>query len=501
MKKLFEKILIANRGEIALRVIRACHEAGIRAVAVYSEADRDALHVSRADEAYCIGPPPSQESYLAGDRIIELAQKTGCQAIHPGYGFLAENADFAQACQDSGLVFIGPGPDSMRAMGDKIFARKRVGSVGVPTIPGINKGLTSFEPMRKTAAEIGYPVLIKAALGGGGKGMRICRNVDELKTGFELCRKEAQSAFGSPKLYLERYLEKPRHIEFQILADHFGNTIHLGERECSIQRRHQKLIEESPSVAIDEALRQRMGEAAVAAAKAVGYVNAGTIEFLLDSDKKFYFLEMNTRLQVEHPVTELITGVDLVQEQFRIAAGQKLKLDQSQIQRTGHAIEGRIYAEDPDADFLPSIGRIHRLREPAGPGVRVDSGVYQDYEVPVYYDPLIAKLLVWAPDRKQAIRRMHRALSEYMIVGVQSTIGFLKSVMEDRRFHKGDFDTHFIEETETTSSKVPGEEIKAAGIVAALAYHTQSQKRRIGSGDASTGINPWKLTGRREAME
>jgi len=501
MKRPFKKILIANRGEIALRVIRACHEWGIRVVAVYSEPDRQSLHVRRADEAYCIGPASSQKSYLAGDRIIALAKKVGCEAIHPGYGFLAENGDFAQACEDAGLVFIGPNPQAMRAMGDKTRARRNVGGVGVPIIPGTMKGVSRFDLMRKSANEMGYPVLIKAALGGGGKGMRICRDEEELESGFELCRKEAQSAFGNPTLYLEKYIEKPRHIEFQILADHFGKTIHLGERECSIQRRHQKLVEEAPSVAIDEMLRSTMGEAAVAAAKAVGYTNAGTIEFLLDENKNFYFLEMNTRLQVEHPVTELITGIDLVYEQLRIAAGNKLALDQGKIRRTGHAIECRIYAEDPDTDFLPSCGKIQRLREPAGPGVRVDSGIYQGYEIPVYYDPLIAKLLVWGPDRKVAIRRMHRALSEYTITGIKTTIGFLQRVAEDVRFRRGNFDTHFIDETEKKEICVPKEDVRAAGIVAALAFHTQRGMGGRRSKEETVGLNPWKLAGRREALD
>ena len=501
MKKPFKKILIANRGEIALRIIRACHEVDIKAVAVFSEPDRESLHVLRADEAYCVGSGASEESYLVIDRIIETAKKAKCEAIHPGYGFLAENAGFSQACEDAGIAFIGPGAEAMRAMGDKTMARSRVGKASVPIIPGMKKGVQKFEAMQEAAAGIGYPVLIKAALGGGGKGMRVCRNDEELKRGFELCRKEAKSAFGDPKLYLEKYLEKPRHIEFQILADHHGNTIHLGERECSIQRRHQKLIEESPSVAIDDALRSKMGEAAVAAAEAVGYVNAGTIEFLLDADKNFYFLEMNTRLQVEHPVTELITGVDLVHEQFNIAAGRKMTLKQESILRSGHAIECRIYAEDPDAGFLPSCGVIERLREPAGPGIRVDSGVYQGWEVPVYYDPLIAKLLCWAPDRWLAMKRMHRALSEYAITGVKTTIGFLRQVMEDDRFQSGDFDTHFIDESEEQEIKIPKKDIRAAGILAALAHHADTGRMIKGSGGMISRMSQWKFAGRREAME
>ena len=499
MKRPFKKVLIANRGEIALRIIRGCHEMGMKAVAVYSEADRESLHVYRADEAYNIGPAPAEQSYLDTETIIETAKKAGCDAIHPGYGFLAESADFAQRCLDEGIVFIGPGPEAMRAMGDKTLARKKVSKAGVPTIPGINRGLNSVESMKNCAREIGYPVLIKAALGGGGKGMRVCNNEDDLNASYELCKKEAQSSFGSTKLYLEKYIDKPRHIEFQILADDYGNTIHLGERECSIQRRHQKLIEESPSTAIDERLRSEMGEAAVAAAKSVGYTNAGTIEFLLDGDKNFYFLEMNTRLQVEHPVTEMITGIDLVGEQFRIAKGMKMMLDQKKIRINGHSIECRIYAEDPESDFMPSCGKIEVLREPTGPWVRVDSGVYQGYEVAVYYDPIIAKLIVWAEDRMTAINRMHRALSEYIITGIKTTIDFHRSVMKDERFRRGDINTHFIDETERRDRKYTSTEKKAAAIVAALFYHENNQERV--DDKALNRISPWKLAGRRESLD
>ena len=500
MKKRIRKILIANRGEIAVRIIRACRELGIGAVAVYSESDRNALHVNLADEAVCIGPAPASESYLDGEKIIAAAKASKCQAIHPGYGFLAENAMFSGACEDAGVIFIGPGPEAMQAMGNKTVARRMVSRAGVPIIPGMEKGYSRLDPMEKTAESIGYPVLIKAALGGGGKGMRVCGDADALKSGFELCRKEAQSAFGDPTLYLEKYIAKPRHIEFQILADKDGNTIHLGERECSIQRRHQKLIEEAPSVAIDASLRKQMGEAAVEAARAVGYVNAGTIEFLLDEEKHFYFLEMNTRLQVEHPVTELITQVDLVHEQIHIASGGKLGLKQESIARRGHAIECRIYAEDPETDFMPSCGRIDRLREPAGPGIRVDSGVYEGFEVPVFYDPLIAKLLVWAPDRQRALRRMHRALSEYLITGVRTTIDFLMDVMEDERFRRGNFNTHFIEETVAKDDAVSEAVIRAAGIVAAMAVHDRASAGRSSAERGSRRYNPWKVAGRKESM-
>lgn len=500
MKKPFDKILIANRGEIALRVIRACHEWDIRAVAVFSEPDRESLHVYAADEAYCVGKGPSNQSYLMMDRIIDTAKAAGCEAIHPGYGFLAENADFSQACEDAGIVFIGPGAEAMRTMGDKTKARKKVGQAGVPIIPGIERGLSNYEAMKKAAEDIGYPVLIKAALGGGGKGMRVCNDAKELKSGFELCHKEAKSAFGDPKLYLEKYLARPRHIEFQILADRSGKTVHLGERECSIQRRHQKLIEESPSVIVDDALREKMGSAAIAASRAVGYVNAGTIEFLMDEERNFYFLEMNTRLQVEHPVTELVTGIDLVHQQFNIAAGFDLEFDQDDIIHRGHAIECRVYAEDPESGFLPSCGRIERIREPAGPGIRLDSGVYQGFEIPVYYDPLISKLLGWAPDRLTLLRRMRRALGEYKITGVETTIGFLGKVLAHPRFQEGDFDTHFIDETELLDDDARDDEVRAAGIAAAIAFHHQLGARFRSRGQ-DPSVSPWKLAGRREAME
>lgn len=500
MKKQFKKILIANRGEIALRIIRACKELDIKTVAIYSDADQESLHVLRADEAYNVGPAPSNESYLRIDQIIQVAKKSESEAVHPGYGFLAENYQFSAACKKAGLIFIGPSPESMKSMGDKIEAKKKVSAAGVPTIPGINKELIKFESMKNIIKEIGYPVLIKAALGGGGKGMRVCLNDQELESHFNLCYKEAKSAFGNPKLFLERYLEKPRHIEFQILADKFGKTIHLGERECSIQRRHQKLIEEAPSIAIDEKMRKNMGEAAVAAAQSVGYENAGTVEFLLDENKNFYFLEMNTRLQVEHPVTELITGIDLVHEQIKIAAGERLKLEQSEIKQTGHAIECRIYAEDPGSDFMPSCGKIVRLIEPAGPGIRVDSGVYQGYEVPIFYDPIISKLLAYAPDRKSAINKMYRALDEYMIAGISTTVDFLKIVMRDRRFTKGDFDTHFIEDTIKKEYLPSIDEIKAAGIAAALIYHKQKGIYQSDINQDSSRINHWKIAGRKEAM-
>jgi acetyl-CoA carboxylase biotin carboxylase subunit len=495
----FKKILIANRGEIALRVIRTCQEMGIRTVAIYSDADRTSLHVLRADEAYCAGEAPASESYLAIEKIIAIAKKAGCDAVHPGYGFLAENSEFCQACEDAGLIFIGPNPKAMQAMGDKVYARNSVHKVGVPIIPGLLSGVRDFETMHQKAEEIGYPVLIKAAMGGGGKGMRVVRAPNELKSSFELCFQEAESAFRDPTLYLEKYIEKPRHIEFQILADNYGTTLHLGERECSIQRRHQKLIEESPSVALDENLRQRMGVAAVSAARSVGYNNAGTIEFMLDTNKNFYFLEMNTRLQVEHPVTELVTGIDLVSAQIRIAAGEKLWLTQDSIRHSGHAIEGRIYAEDTDAGFLPSAGTIEFLREPSGPGIRVDASVYAGYGIPVYYDPLIGKLIVWAETREGALSRMRRGLAEFKIIGVKTTIDFLYQVMNDGRFKNGKFDTHFIEEMEKVASLPSAEQEKLAAIIGALFVYTTKSK----SPELKPPLSPesqWKLMARREGL-
>ena len=421
---MIKKILVANRGEIAVRIIRACKESGIRSVAIFSDADLTALHVRMADEVYHIGPAPSAESYLNMDRIIEIALKSNTQAIHPGYGFLAENPLFAQKVNDAGLIFIGPRAETIELLGDKMAARKRMIEAGVPVVPGSETGIDDISAATQYAEEIGFPVLIKAAAGGGGKGMRIVRKADEMKNAVRMAQNEARSAFGDERIYIEKYLERPRHIEIQIMADTHGNVVHLGERECSIQRRHQKVIEETPSPVVDDKLRQRMGETAVRAAKAANYVNAGTVEFLLDQFKNFYFLEVNTRLQVEHPVTELITGIDLVKEQFRVANGEPLGFIQESIRRTGAALECRIYAEDPDNDFMPSIGKITGYREPNGPGVRVDSGLDFYGHVSVYYDPMIAKLCTWGTDRNEAISRMRRALAEYRIQGVKTVIPF-----------------------------------------------------------------------------
>ncbi|OUC14242.1 MAG: acetyl-CoA carboxylase biotin carboxylase subunit [Alkalinema sp. CACIAM 70d] len=441
----FSKILIANRGEIALRIIRTCEEMGIATVAVHSTIDRNSLHVQLADEAVCIGEPPSNKSYLNIPNIIAAALTRNATAIHPGYGFLAENARFAEICADHKIVFIGPSPDSIRSMGDKSTAKKTMQRVGVPTVPG-SKGLVETEEEARTIARsIGYPVIIKATAGGGGRGMRLVPSDEELSKSFLAAQGEAEAAFGNSGVYIEKFVQNPRHIEFQILADGHGNVIHLGERECSIQRRHQKLLEESPSCALTPELREKMGTAAVLAAKAIHYVGAGTVEFLLDQSGEFYFMEMNTRIQVEHPVTEMVTGVDLIAEQIRIAQGQKLHITQDQIQLKGHAIECRVNAEDPEHNFRPSPGRISGYLPPSGPGVRMDSHVYTDYEIPPYYDSLIGKLIVWGEDRPAAIRRMKRALRECAVTGLPTTIAFHQKILDTPEFQKGDIYTNFVD--------------------------------------------------------
>jgi acetyl-CoA carboxylase biotin carboxylase subunit len=503
---MFNKVLVANRGEIAVRVIRACRELGMGTVAVYSEADRQALHVRYADEAYLLGPAPSRHSYLRGDKIIEIAKKTGVGAIHPGYGFLAERADFAQACLDNDLAFIGPKPSSIAAMGDKAVARATVSGAGVPVVPGTEgEGALSDEDLLNIAPTVGFPLLIKATAGGGGKGMREVANLDEMPALLNAARREAESSFGEGNVYLEKVVKGARHIEFQILADSHGNVIHLGERECSIQRRHQKILEESPSPFIgdDEEMRQRMGEVAVRAAKAVGYVNAGTIEFLVDKEKNYYFLEMNTRLQVEHPITEIVTGVDIVREQIRITRGRQLRLIQSDINMNGWSMECRINAEDPYNNFLPSTGQIAHSLLPTGPGVRVDTGVYPGFEVSPYYDSLISKLIVWGETRAEAILRMRRALEEYKIVGVRTNIPFHQSLLDSTRFLAGHFDTRFIEERfsieEAEEGKATHPEI--AAIIATLVTHQQTQRAahiiQRGERDASN----WKWVSRWERMQ
>ena len=442
----FSKILIANRGEIALRILRTCEELEIATVAVHSTIDRHSLHVQLADEAVCIGEPASIKSYLNIPNIIAAALTRNATAIHPGYGFLAENARFAEICADHQIAFIGPSPDSIRSMGDKSTAKKTMQAVGVPTVPG-SEGLVLDEAEARAIARImGYPVLIKATAGGGGRGMRLVKEDGEMGALFAAAQGEAEAAFGNSGVYVEKFVQKPRHIEFQILADSYGNVIHLGERECSIQRRHQKLLEEAPSTALTPELRQKMGDAAVLAAKSINYVGAGTVEFLLDQSGDFYFMEMNTRIQVEHPVTEMITGLDLIAEQIRIAQGERLGLTQDQVRLHGHAIECRINAEDPEQNFRPHPGRISGYLPPSGPGVRMDSHVYTDYEIPPYYDSLIGKIIVWGSDRPAAIRRMRRALRECAITGLPTTINFHQRILETPEFQQGDVYTNFVEQ-------------------------------------------------------
>ena len=486
---MFKKVLIANRGEIAVRVMRTCRELGLRTVAVYSEADRLALHVRLADEAYLIGAAPARKSYLVGESIIAVAKKSGAQAVHPGYGFLSENANFADAVAGAGLVFIGPSGAAIRKMGDKTAARKLMKQAGVPIVPGVLDPLDDAHTARRYADEIGYPVLLKAAAGGGGKGMRLVSHAEDLAAAFRTASSEAQSAFGDGRVYLEKYVEQPRHIEFQIFADQQGHAVHLGERECSIQRRHQKVIEESPSCLLDEGLRREMGEAAVAAAQSSGYLNAGTVEFIVDKHRRFYFLEMNTRLQVEHPVTEMVTGIDLVKLQLEIAAGSRLPLTQAQVQRRGHALECRIYAEDPENNFIPDIGRITHLHKPGGFGVREDSGVEEGSTIAIHYDPMIAKLITWGADRDDAIRRMCRALQEYEIGGVKTTIPFCLWVMQHEKFRRGEFDTHFVQNEFTAGrlAEPPAalEQLQAAAALAA-AWHHENRPARAAAAPATT---------------
>jgi acetyl-CoA carboxylase biotin carboxylase subunit len=441
---MFNKILIANRGEIALRVIRACKELDIQTVAVYSEADRESLHVRFADDDVCIGPPPARDSYLKIPRLIAAAEITGADAIHPGYGFLAENAEFAETCAASNIAFIGPTAEQIRVMGDKAAARKAMAEVGVPVVPGTPGPVEDSDEALGFAREIGFPVIIKAAAGGGGKGMRVANDPDDFARAFQLARSEALSAFGSGDVYVEKYLARPRHVEFQIMGDKHGNVIHLGERDCSVQRRHQKLVEEAPSPAVTPELRQAMGDAAIRGASAINYIGAGTIEMLLDEDGSFYFMEMNTRIQVEHPVTEMLTGIDLVKEQIRVAAGEPLSISGLPPLR-GHVIEVRVNAEDPDRNFQTSPGRIDVFHPPGGPGVRVDSHVYAGYTVPPYYDSLLGKLICQGRDRPEAIKRMQTALESFVLEGVTTTIPFLGRLMQNPRFQAGDVDTKFLE--------------------------------------------------------
>ncbi len=500
---MFEKVLIANRGEIAVRIIRACHELGLRTIAVYSEADRAALHVRQADEAYLLGPAAARESYLRGDKIIDIAKKSGAGAIHPGYGFLAERDDFAQAVLDAGLVFIGPRPSAIAAMGDKAVARSTVTAAGIQVVPGTEgEGNLSDDDLLAIASKIGFPLLVKATAGGGGKGMREVKSAEEMPGLLEAARREAEASFGDGNVYLEKLILNARHIEFQILADNHGNVIHLGERECSLQRRHQKLLEESPSPFVNDELRTQMGEVACSAARAVDYLNAGTIEFLVDKDHKFFFLEMNTRLQVEHPVTELVTGIDIVKEQLRIARDRQLRYAQEDIHFNGWALECRINAEDAYNNFLPSTGTLNSVIAPSGPGVRVDTGVYAGFEISPYYDALISKLICWGETRGEAILRMRRALEEYRILGVKTNIPFHQHIMDSHRFIAGSFDTRFVEERFSMDELEEDKKhlAKIAAVMAALVTHRESQSAsQIVRRDKRDTSN-WKWVGRWERM-
>jgi acetyl-CoA carboxylase biotin carboxylase subunit len=504
---MFKKILIANRGEIAVRVLRACHEMNIAAVAVYSDVDRASLHVRKADEAYPIGPAAASQSYLNIAKILEVATKSGADAIHPGYGFLSENAKFARACADAGIKFIGPTAAAMDAMGSKTKARQAMEKAGVPFVPGTSRGVESVAEAGQVAARIGYPVMLKAAAGGGGKGMRLVHAPSELKSALEGARSEAERSFADSEVYIEKAILNPRHIEMQVLADEHGNTVYLGERECSLQRRHQKVLEEAPSPLVDPEMRRRMGEVAVRVAQAANYTNAGTVEFLVDQQKNFYFLEMNTRLQVEHPVTELITGLDLVHLQIRIAAGDKLPFTQDDVKLRGHAIECRIYAEDPDNNYFPSPGKITLLLLPSGPGIRRDSGMYEGWNVPLDYDPLLAKLVGYGTDREQAIARLTRALREYFIGGIKTNLSLFRRILRDPDFHAARLDTGFLDrllktpEDRTVESGAAEVAAIAAGVFAILG------EAAAGAGNstkvnwaASAAPSQWKDASRRDAL-
>jgi len=492
-----DKVLVANRGEIAVRVLRSCHEQGLDTVAVYSTPDRSAPHVRRADEAYHIGPAAANESYLDQETILEVAHRSGADAIHPGYGFLSENASFAEACADADVHFVGPPPEAIRAMGDKTAARQLMEDAGVPMAPGTTDAVASTEEGERIAEEIGYPVLIKAAAGGGGKGMRIVHDPKNFAGAMDRAQGEAESAFGDGRVFVEKYIEEPRHIEFQILADHHGNTIHLFERECSIQRRHQKVIEEAPSSILTPEVREEMGEAAVAAAESCGYRNAGTVEFLVDKDLNYYFMEMNTRLQVEHPVTEWVTGVDLVAEQLRVAQGEELGYTTDDLSIDGHAIESRVYAEDPASNFLPDPGPLKRHSAPSGFGVRVDAGVEEGGEVLIHYDPMISKLTTWGKNRTAAIDRMIRALDEYEVASMATTIPFCRFAMQHEGFREGDFTTHFVDEEFDPSALQleDPERDELAALAATLYYrHTQEDEapKITALSDGRDGLSPWR---------
>ncbi len=498
---MFKKVLVANRGEIAVRVIRSLSAMGIETVAVYSEKDRGALHVRRADEAVCVGPAASAESYLRVDRILEAARQTGAEAIHPGYGFLSENSDFARACTEAGIRFIGPSPEAIDAMGEKTRARDLMKDAEVPLVPGTPKAIEDPRVALKAAEEMGFPVLVKASAGGGGKGMRRVDKASEFVDAFEGARREAISAFGNGDVYVEKFVVEPRHVEIQILADGNGHTVHLFERDCSIQRRHQKVIEETPCPVLSEEVRQQMGEVAIQAAKTVDYEGAGTVEFLLDAEENFYFLEMNTRLQVEHPITEMITGIDLVEWQVRIAAGEALTLAQEDIERRGASVECRIYAEDTENDFRPAPGPVRRMIAPQGPGVRVDAGVYGGDEVAVDYDPMIAKLVTWGEDREQALRRMRGAIDEYVIGGeVKSNLEFHREVLQHPDFVSGNYDTQFVPQWRKAREGRPQESALVAELAAVLTQHRRDEaleaKIDTGGQGSRTSVNRWKMLGR-----
>jgi acetyl-CoA carboxylase, biotin carboxylase subunit len=499
---MFKKILIANRGEIACRIIRACRDMQIKTVAVYSEADKDALHVRMADEAYFIGAPPSNESYLRSEKIIDVAKKSGAEAIHPGYGFLSENANFVREVAQAGIVFIGPPPEAMEAMGGKMSARKIAIEAGVPIVPGTTEPLETFEEARETAEKFSYPVMLKASAGGGGKGMRFVESEDDLKIALETAQSEALAAFGDASVYVEKAIVRPRHIEIQIFSDKQGNHVHLGERECSIQRRHQKVVEECPSPINDADLRAAMGECAVKVAAAVNYVGAGTVEFLVsDLDRSFYFLEMNTRLQVEHPVTELVTGIDLVREQIRVAWGEELSFKQDEIKWEGHAIECRVYAEDPENNFLPSPGKITRLRVPQGNGARDDGGIYEGSEISIYYDPMISKFAVYGRNREEAIERLRRALREYEIGGIKTTLPFFREIVEDADFIERKLDTGFIPRFNERRKAIEIDEVTRdmALIASALAFQNRQKAGANETAGNHQKQSRWVMSGRAAA--
>ncbi len=501
-RRRFQKVLIANRGEIAVRVLRALRELEIRGAVVYSDADRDSLAVLQADEAYRIGPGPASESYLRLDALVELAVAIGADAIHPGYGFLSERADFSQACRERGIVFIGPSPEAIRAMGSKIEARRRMLAAGVPVVPGSEGALADLDAARGVADEIGYPVILKASAGGGGKGMRVVRAESELGEAYRMARAEAGASFGDDALFLERFVARPRHVEIQILGDLHGKVVSLGERECSLQRRHQKVVEEAPSTAVSPELRRKMGEAAVAAASAVGYANAGTCEFLLADDGSFYFLEMNTRLQVEHPVTEMVTGLDLVVAQLRIAQGEPLGTEFDAVEHRGHAIEVRLYAEDPYQRFAPSPGRIEWLRLPQGPGIRSDAGVYGGSEVSIFYDPMIAKLVVWGRDRDEALRRLGRALAELRIEGIRTNVPLFLALLADADFRAARFDIHWLDRRLAAGGLLPDERAADSDvpILAAAIAELERTQRTAAQPAGSSNRARWREAARRGAV-